>query len=102
MSKTFIVDNFSNLESNFSKFDNIVCSIMVDSSFFYNVNFIKKSKISNIQNLNQFPRDLDRHSFDKDLLVNYTKQKNSNSILKRVINNFDTYWEMNCNNENNK
>lgn len=96
ISKTFIVDNFSNIESDYKKFDSLVCSIIVDSSFFYNVNFIKKSKISNLQNLNQFPRDLDRYSYDKDMIVNYIKQKNSSSIMKTPFNSIDSYWKLDC------
>lgn len=100
ISKTFIVENFSNIESDFRKFDSLVCSIMVDSSFFYNINFIKKSKISNLQNLNQFPRDLDRHSYVNDMLVNYIKQKNSSSIMKTPFKSIDSYWKLDCKKSN--
>ena len=68
--KVFVVENFCNCSEDILKFDSIVCFEMSDKSFSYTFGFYKKSDITNIENLDRFPKDFGRYS-DKDIIIQY-------------------------------
>jgi hypothetical protein len=52
--------------------DSMVCSIMTEYPLYgYSIKFLKKTKKSNIEHLQNFPQNLDRHSYSKDILIKY-------------------------------
>ncbi len=57
---TYIVDNFCKCDDDMRVLDSMVCSIMTEYPLYgYSIKFLKKNKISNIEHLQNFPRDLD-------------------------------------------
>ena len=71
--RIFIVENFCNCTNDVLKFDSIVCSNIQGESYNYTISFFSKSKITNNENLQKFPRDFDRHSLQNDILVQYRR-----------------------------
>jgi len=71
-SKVFIVDNFCNCLTDVLKFDSIVCKNIQGESFDYSMSFLVKSDITNIENLEKFPKDLSI-SLQNDALVGYRR-----------------------------
>ncbi|MBP6448582.1 MAG: hypothetical protein KA341_17395 [Saprospiraceae bacterium] len=69
--RVFIIDNFCNCPSDIFKFDSIVCSIIQDKSYNYSIGFFVKSDITNIENLEKFPKDFGIHSLQDDVAVHY-------------------------------
>lgn len=71
VSRVFIVDHFCFCMKDVLKFDSIACSIMQDHSYNYSIGFFVKSEITNIENLEKFPKDFGRHSLQNDVVVHY-------------------------------
>lgn len=69
--KIFIIDNFCFCPSDVITFDSIVCSSIQGESYNYTISFFIKSDITNIKNLEKFPKDFGRHSLQNDVAVQY-------------------------------
>ncbi|MBK9255164.1 MAG: hypothetical protein IPM42_06710 [Saprospiraceae bacterium] len=72
-SRIYIVENFCNCTIDVLKFDSIVCNNIQGDSYNYTISFFAKSKITNNENLQKFPKDLGRHSLQNDILVQYRR-----------------------------
>jgi hypothetical protein len=72
----FTIINYENNPKNNLLIDNFVCQkkdSMFKLSDQFDIQFFKKSKITNSKHLSEVqPRDLDRYSFENDFLFNYS------------------------------
>lgn len=68
--RVFIIDNFCYCPTDIIKFDSLVCNIIQDHSYNYSIGFYAKSDITNLENLEEFPRDFVRYS-GKDVIIQY-------------------------------
>ncbi len=70
----YLVDKFMDNQNSDRLFNEFTCkNIDSDLNFYsdYYIYYFKKSKITNSQHLNSFPRDFDRYTLQNDLLYIY-------------------------------
>lgn len=71
ISRVFLVDHFCFCTKDVLKFDSIACSLMQSKLSDFSIGFFTKSDITNIENLEKFPKDFGRYSLQNDIVVHY-------------------------------
>lgn len=70
----YLVENYTDTRSNDSVVDAFTCN-QFDSNYSiyndYNIVFFRKTSITNADHLRENPKDLDRHSLQKDIILQY-------------------------------